>query len=134
MKKGSFILLVILSGFLQFIVTASSQEDMQFVNSDAFDNPQRPPSVFKHDGHNELAQIEACNECHHAYDDNGNLLEDESSEDQSCSECHELEASGKKPGLMKAFHMNCKECHKQKKKGPVMCGQCHVRGPQAPEM
>jgi len=133
LKKGSFIPLAILLGFLNFIMTANSQEDMQFVNAHAFDNPQRPPSVFKHEEHNELAQIESCKVCHHVYDDDGNLLEDESSEDQSCSECHELEASGNKLGLMKAFHMNCKGCHKQKKKGPVMCGQCHVRGLQAPE-
>ena len=129
MKKSSFILLAILSCFLHFIVTANSQEDMQFVSTDAFATPQRPPSVFKHDEHNERALIEACNECHHVYDDNGNFLEDESSDDQSCSECHEPEASGRKLVLMKAFHMNCKGCHTQKKKGPVMCGQCHVRRP-----
>ena len=134
MKISALIVPVLIIGCLFLIIPANSQEDMQFVVADAFDNPQRPPSVFKHDEHNELAQIEACNECHHVYDDNGNLLEDESSEDQSCSECHELEASGNKLGLMKAFHMNCKVCHKQKKKGLVMCGQCHVRGPQAPEM
>jgi len=127
LKKDLIVLLVVLSGFLFFILTANSQEDMQFINNDAFDNPQRPPAVFKHDEHNERAQIDACNECHHVYDDNGNLLEDESSEDLSCSECHELEPSGKKASLMKAFHRNCKECHKQNKKAPLMCGQCHVR-------
>jgi hypothetical protein len=101
---------------------------MRFIDNDVFDNPQRPPSVFIHDEHNELAQIEDCNQCHHVYDDNGNLQEDESSEDQSCSDCHDQEPSGKKPGLLKAFHRNCKDCHKQQKKGPLMCGQCHVRG------
>jgi hypothetical protein len=110
------------------IVAANSQEDMQFIDNDAFDNPQRPLAVFKHDDHNELAQIEGCNQCHHVYDDNGNLQEDESSEDQSCSDCHDLEPSGKKPGLLKAFHRNCKDCHRQQKKAPLMCGQCHVRG------
>ena len=128
LKKGLFILLAVLSVFSFVIVAAYSQEDMRFIDNDVFDNPQRPPSVFIHDEHNELAQIEDCNQCHHVYDDNGNLQEDESSEDQSCSDCHDLEPSGKKPGLLKAFHRNCKECHKQQKKGPLMCGQCHVRG------
>jgi hypothetical protein len=32
------------------------------------------------------------------------------------------------PGLTKAFHTNCKGCHENKNKGPVMCGECHVRG------
>ena len=131
LKKGVFILLAVLSTFSLFIVVVNSQEDMQFIDNDIFGNPQRPPAVFNHDEHNEMAQIEDCNQCHHVYDENGDLLEDESSEDQSCSDCHELEPSGKKPGLMKAFHLNCKECHRQQKKGPLMCGQCHVKGQQA---
>ena len=61
-------------------------------------------------------------------DENGKLAEDESSEDQRCSDCHELARSGNKPVLMKAFHASCKGCHKEKKKGPVICGQCHVKG------
>jgi hypothetical protein len=109
--------------------SANSQEDMVFVDNDAFDNPRRPPAVFRHDAHNDLAQIEACNVCHHVYDEDGRLVEDESSEDQRCSDCHELEASGGQPALMQAFHTNCKGCHKQKKDGPTMCGQCHVRNP-----
>jgi hypothetical protein len=61
-----------------------------------------------------MALIEDCNECHHVYED-GEKLEDESSEDSSCSECHEEKGSG------------CKGCHHENKKGPIMCGQCHVR-------
>jgi hypothetical protein len=30
--------------------------------------------------------------------------------------------------LMKAYHMNCKGCHLEKGKGPILCGECHVRG------
>jgi hypothetical protein len=44
-----------------------------------------------------MALIEDCNECHHVYED-GEKLEDESSEDSSCSECHEEKGSGKAPG------------------------------------
>jgi len=114
---------------LLFSVSAYSQEDMVVTNSDAFENPRRPPAVFRHDEHNELSKIEECNVCHHVYDEKGRLVEDESSEDQRCSDCHELEASGRQPALMKAFHTNCKGCHKAKKDGPMMCGQCHVREP-----
>jgi hypothetical protein len=28
---------------------------------------------------------------------------------------------------MKAYHLNCKGCHQEQKKGPVMCGECHVK-------
>jgi len=101
---------------------------MQAVSADAFGKQRRPPTVFRHDAHNELAGIEECYVCHHVFDEKGKLVEDESSEDQSCSDCHELARSGgHKPALMKAFHANCKGCHKEKKNGPVMCGQCHVR-------
>jgi hypothetical protein len=109
------------------IICAHAQEDMVFVDTDAFNKPRRPRAVFRHDAHNQLAQIEECNVCHHVYDDNNRLVEDESSEDQRCSDCHDLEASGRQPALMKAFHGNCKGCHKAQKDGPLMCGQCHVR-------
>lgn len=128
MKKSAFFICAGVVAILLVFVSAYSQEDMVVVSSDAFENPQRPPSVFRHEEHNQKAEIEDCNECHHVYGDDGKRLEDESSEDQRCAECHESEASGRKPALVKAFHTNCKGCHKEKKKGPVMCGQCHVRG------
>ena len=127
MFKRLLVLLILSSTCSVLIISAHSQEDMQVVSNDPFDEPRRPPSVFRHDEHNELAGIETCNVCHHIYDDGGQLIEGESSEDQLCSDCHRLERSGTKPGLMKAFHINCKGCHKTRMKGPLMCGQCHVR-------
>jgi cytochrome c553 len=120
-----FIQAVLISS-LFILVTAHSQEDMVNIENEVFGKRKRPPAVFKHDEHNELTQIEECNECHHIYED-GKRLEDESSEDQRCADCHELEDNGNIPGLMRAFHTNCKNCHREKKKGPIMCGQCHVR-------
>ena len=133
MKKFAFFICTPVIVTLLIFVSANSQEDMVAINSDAFMSPQRPPAVFRHDQHNEAAEIEACNECHHVYDENGELMEDESSEDQRCSDCHELEPDGRKPALMKAFHTNCKGCHLDMKNGPVMCGQCHVRNPMMKE-
>jgi len=127
MKISILFIFTVFIGCSIVLGSAFSQEDMIVVNTDAFKNPQRPPAIFRHDEHNETAEIEECNECHHVYDDNGNLLDDESSEDQRCADCHNLETSGRKPALMKAFHKNCKGCHKEKKQGPIMCGQCHVR-------
>lgn len=104
----------------------NSQENLKILRPDAFPNAQRPPVAFAHDAHNEKAGIEGCQECHHVYQE-GNRVPDESSEGTPCAECHGLQGSGRQPGLMTAFHLNCKGCHQAQKKGPVMCGECHVR-------
>ena len=128
MKKSAFFIGASLMVALLIFGSSYAQEEMVVIDSDGFEDSQRPPATFRHDEHNEAAEIEECNECHHVYDDDGKLVEDESSEDQRCSDCHQEKASGRRLALMKAFHTNCKECHQEKKNGPIMCGQCHVRG------
>ncbi|MCG6909856.1 MAG: cytochrome c family protein [Deltaproteobacteria bacterium] len=115
---GAFVITILV------FVTAYSQEEMVVVDNRVFPKPERPPAVFVHEAHNETAEIDACNTCHHVYED-GVKLEDESSEGELCSDCHGLEASDGMPGLMKAFHLNCKGCHMELKKGPITCGECH---------
>ncbi len=126
MKKGMTIIACAFFLLPFMLLSVHSQEDMESVDRSVFDNPQRPAAVFKHEAHNETAGIEECNECHHVYED-GKLVEDESSEDQRCADCHGPEDQGNQPSLVKAFHVNCKGCHKKQKKGPIMCGECHVR-------
>ena len=128
MKKSAFFICASLMVTLMIFGSTYAQEEMVVIDSDGFEDSQRPPATFRHDEHNEAAEIEECNECHHVYDDDGKLVEDESSGDQRCSDCHQEKASGRRLALMKAFHTNCKECHQEKKNGPIMCGQCHVRG------
>ena len=125
-RQSVVIQIIVFISFL-FALPALSQEDMVVVEGDSFAKQRRPAAVFRHDDHNEIAEIEECNECHHVYE-NGERLADESSEDQMCADCHTEKTSGTQPGLRKAFHLNCKGCHQTKKKGPVMCGECHVRG------
>ena len=126
MNRTASLFFAVLLVFLLAVMLAHSQDDMTHVDNSVYTNPQRSPSVFNHEEHNELAGIEECNECHHVYED-GKKLEDESSEDLLCSECHDFENSGNTPNLTKAFHTNCKGCHQQQKKGPIMCGECHLR-------
>lgn len=119
--------LVIKWTILIFICVSSSalcQYDMVEVDNSIFGDPARPPSVFKHDEHNEKAGLDECNICHHVYED-GKKLEYDSSEDMYCSDCHAVESGDENPSLRKAFHMNCKGCHLERKAGPVMCGECH---------
>jgi hypothetical protein len=127
MNKMTLLILATVIVPMFIIAAAYSQEDMTYVDNDIYPNPQRVPSEFNHEEHNEIAEIEDCTECHHVYEE-GIKLEDESSEDQRCSECHGFKASGRTPGLTKAYHTNCKGCHLKQKKGPIMCGECHVKG------
>ena len=125
MKKATALVIAsLLIGVL--MISAFAQEDMTVVDDPGFYVMQRPLPVFQHDAHNEKADIEECNECHHVYED-GKKVEDESSEDESCSDCHELKDVENVPGLRKAFHFCCKGCHVAKEQGPIMCGTCHVR-------
>jgi hypothetical protein len=126
MKKGLLPWILAAAIALMVVAAADSQEDMQWVDNRVFANPQRPPAVFDHDPHNEAAGLEDCSECHHVYED-GQRLEDESSEDQRCADCHGLEKSDGTPSLVNAFHGNCKGCHLQQAKGPILCGECHVK-------
>jgi hypothetical protein len=127
MKPSTLVVTVLLLISVLFLVTAYSQEDMKFIDPGPFEPSRRPPAIFHHDEHNETANIEDCSVCHHVYED-GQLVKGESSEGQPCSDCHELKGSGQKPGLRLAFHLRCQGCHQEEKKGPVMCGECHVRG------
>ena len=108
-------------------LTAYAQEDMEFVDDSGFASTMRPLPAFRHDEHNEKAGIEDCIECHHVYDEAGNRHDDESSEDQECSECHGAQGDEYPMELVRHYHMNCKGCHQAEKAGPVTCGTCHVR-------
>jgi hypothetical protein len=126
MKKSA--LLIVLSFlFVIFILSsANSQEDMEEIDNSVFDNPTRPAAIFRHDIHNEAADIDDCVVCHHLYED-GQLVEDESSEDQTCNDCHEVDSDNDTLPLMKALHQRCKGCHEERNAGPLMCGKCHIK-------
>ncbi len=107
--------------------SAYCQEDISFVGDSAFTERMRPSVPFLHDDHNEMANIEDCNECHHVWED-GKKLEWDSSEDKECSECHLSQESGDSDmDLIKAYHNMCKECHIGQKAGPVQCSECHIK-------
>ncbi|MGB5985535.1 MAG: cytochrome c3 family protein [Desulfobacterales bacterium] len=127
---GKFSIIKVVIALLVIVGLAAGawcQDEMEVVASGMFDSSRRPAPAFPHDSHNEAAEIEACNVCHHVYNDDGTLAADESSEDQACADCHEMNDAGRRPGLMKAYHLNCKGCHQEKAAGPVSCGECHVK-------
>jgi predicted CXXCH cytochrome family protein len=108
------------------VLPGLSQEDIQIVEDSGFKTVRRPAAVFLHDDHNDTAGIDDCSTCHHVYED-GVKLEDETSEDSECSECHMAEGSTDSMPLMRTYHDRCKGCHQERQTGPVMCGECHRR-------
>jgi len=127
--RKNILFIGVLMGVLALVAfTAYSQDDIEVVDDSGFASTMRPLPTFKHDEHNEKAGIEECSECHHVYDEQGNLVEGESSEDMLCSECHGSEGGEYPMGLVRAYHLNCKGCHESREAGPVTCGECHIKG------
>lgn len=124
MKKWALVFLSVVLLDTVALAPVWSQDEIDLFDATGLMAAKRGVVIFLHDEHNEAAQIDACNECHHVYEE-GVRSEDESSEDQQCAECHGQKADGAMPGLRRAFHLNCRGCHLQKKQGPVLCGQCH---------
>lgn len=121
---------VFFMGFMLCLFTAVyafSNTEIERLDNSAFEKPHRPGAVFSHDEHNETAEIEDCAVCHHVYEGK-KLVEDESSEDSLCSDCHSLKATPENSvPLSVAFHNRCKTCHFEANKGPVLCGECHIK-------
>ena len=128
MEKRNFMVYVMIVSLLSIlaVITASSQEDITTVQDTAFTDRMRYPVVFLHDDHNDKDEIEDCYVCHHLYEE-GELVEDETSEEMECSECHELGNDKNPIPLVDTYHSMCKGCHLKNKAGPIMCSECHVK-------
>ncbi|GAB6888150.1 cytochrome c3 family protein [Desulfothermus okinawensis JCM 13304] len=126
-QKISLKLTILIAIFFSFSLFCFAQEDMKFIKSPAFKSHQRPPAIFEHDKHNEKAEIYDCSVCHHVYE-NGKLVEGGMSVGQPCSDCHKLKKTKEnRIPLMDAYHKQCITCHQKRKKGPLACGECHVK-------
>ena len=124
---------VVFMGFILFLFTAvvafsnTELEGPTRLDNSVFEKPHRPGAVFEHDDHNEMAEIDDCAVCHHVYEGK-ELIEDESSEDSLCSECHSLKGTRENcVSLEVAYHKRCQSCHFEVNKGPVLCGECHIK-------
>ena len=67
--------------------------------------------TFSHAKHAE--KVADCTACHHKGVDAG-----------TCSSCHGVDSAA--PQAKKAFHDQCKGCHKDQG-GPTKCKECHVK-------
>jgi hypothetical protein len=107
------------------VLPAVSQDEFSVFPQDLFPDFERPLSRFPHEEHMVYDAIEDCWVCHHVYRD-GELVEGETSEGVPCGECHRLEADDGVDRLS-AYHQRCKGCHEDISRGPITCGECHVR-------
>lgn len=132
MKKNTLKLAASMLTILALIIAymapmAYSQDDMTHIPVDGFAKLERPQVPFEHDAHNEKAGLDDCVVCHHSMNDDGTQNLEESSEGESCASCHEVERADGGTPLMRAYHKQCITCHEAQGKGPVACGECHVK-------
>lgn len=72
--------------------------------------PKMGVVTFDHSGHQKLTD---CITCHHTGDY------------AQCKSCHGVDPNAPKAKL--AYHKQCKDCHKEMKKGPTKCKECHIK-------
>ncbi len=72
--------------------------------------PKMGTVTFEHHAHQKRTE---CSTCHHSGDY------------AKCRSCHGVDP--KAPKAKNAFHKSCKGCHKQMKKGPTKCKECHIK-------
>lgn len=128
MKKWTIcaIVLVLMSAAGWMVVFAQEDPYVERLDTWAFESPRRPGAVFSHDDHI-MDLDDDCSICHHVYED-GELVPGESSEDYYCSDCHGTEpAPDNRMPLEAAYHNLCRDCHFDRGKGPVLCGECHLK-------
>ena len=82
------------------------------------------------------ASKDACEKCHHAYDEAAKKLVYVKGKEEACSDCHKGQDQGKTLSLRNASHLACVGCHVQaaarkEKTGPALCASCHTKDAQA---
>ena len=105
-----------------------------------FTEHTKGPVRFTHDKHGKDYKI-ACNECHHIYENDKNIWNEEIKVEK-CEVCHNeptvkrektLPEDLQKKNLKLAFHNNCRMCHRKMKsenpdsKAPTTCSGCHEK-------
>jgi len=141
MKKGLFLIITLIliglfcsAGMLTAADTPDTLKEIIVIDGKNYKKDIKGPVNFNHAKHNVEFKV-ACTECHHEYKD-GNKDENlwkKGDPVEKCSKCHDpLKKDGNVKKLMKAFHDNCKKCHKklaaEGKKAPgKKCVVCHLK-------
>ncbi|MGN6184139.1 MAG: cytochrome c3 family protein [Thermoanaerobaculia bacterium] len=90
---------------------------------------KQPAVNFSHEKHTKLVAGK-CDTCHHTQK---GLTTDKDTKVAKCSTCHLDPKNAKTPSMREMslaknpFHIRCIACHKEQKKGPVVCTGCHLK-------
>jgi len=134
-KRFCILFTVILTGLVFFsvgsLMAAQTVPDTVTIENKDYKKDKKRPVPLSHKKH--VAEYGVtCVDCHHVYKDGKNVWKEGDHVDK-CSKCHDPLKNTKENGvkvmkLQNAYHKNCKNCHKEKKKGPFKkCNECHVK-------
>lgn len=114
--------------FLTFVVTTLlAHHGPKTIKIDAAAAKQ-PGVTFNHHLH-ATSLVSKCETCHHT---EKGMTATSDKDVKKCSTCH-LKPKGNVPDMAamglkdNPFHIACINCHKEQKKGPTTCKQCHVK-------
>ncbi len=109
--------------------------DKVTIENKDYKKDKKGPVEFHHKEHVEKYKI-ACADCHHKYEKDKNVWKGDAKKFDhvdKCSKCHDINKDTEQDGmkvmkLQNAYHRNCKNCHKEAKKGPFKkCNDCHAK-------
>lgn len=132
MKFFLVILVCLSAGF--FVDPGGATEDLDVINIDneGYRKDRKGPVIFEHKMHAQDYEV-SCWQCHHEFQDGENIWAPWSDTTTRCAECHDpITSSGSVSNLQKAYHVNCKICHKEmeifgeKSIAYRECDTCHI--------
>lgn len=130
-KTRYYLSVMVFLGIIAAVSYAVAQPEVIILNQAENSDKMRAPVEFTHETHMENYE---CLDCHHAYEDGENVLDEgdleEGNPDILCASCHD---AGAALNAQKAFHRQCMGCHIKERKagngtGPELCGECHIKG------
>jgi len=103
------------------------QDTFKIDNTKVFGKLTKAPVEFTHKKHTDDHKVK-CDQCHHVFEGKKQVWK-EGDKVQKCAECHKSpkQNEGEMLSLYNAFHKNCRDCHKEAKKGPTKCDECHPK-------
>jgi hypothetical protein len=108
---------------------ASESSDEIVIENPGYESDKKKAVKLSHKRHSEEYGI-ACDSCHHVYQEGENLWK-QGDPVHKCVECHDpVEDQGNAIKLQRAFHKNCRDCHKEVtqegREAPYKkCADCH---------